>query len=157
MMERDEDMVTPYDVPADLLIRRLADHLKKESKVTPPLWSRYAKTGPHRVRPPHDRDWWYARCASLLRKIYLHGPISVKRLESEYGGSKKRGVKPSHHIDAGSSAIRVPLRQLEECGYIKKSPKGRILTPKGRGLLEKTSQAIFEELIKSNPILAKYA
>ncbi|MCD6511871.1 MAG: 30S ribosomal protein S19e [Thaumarchaeota archaeon] len=150
-------MVTPYEVPADRLIKRLAEYLKKESKIVPPLWSRYAKTGPHRLRPPHDRDWWYYRCASLLRKIYMHGPLSVKRLEAEYGGSRKRGVKPRHHIDAGSSAIRVPLKQLEECGYVRKTPKGRLLTPKGKGLLEQMSQAIFDELVKENPALKKYA
>lgn len=150
-------MVTPYEVPADLLIKRLADHLKKESKIAPPIWSRYAKTGAHRIKPPHERDWWYFRCASLFRKLYVRGPLSVKRLESEYGGSRKSGVKPSHHIDTGSSAIRVPLKQLEDCGYVRKTPKGRILTPKGKALLEQMSQSILAELVKGHPALEKYA
>ncbi|GIS96355.1 MAG: hypothetical protein CM1200mP23_1610 [Nitrososphaerota archaeon] len=31
------------------------------------------------------------RCASILRKIYLQGPITVNELRSIYGGSKPQG------------------------------------------------------------------
>ena len=70
------------EVPADLLIEILASKLKDENIVTPPEWSNFVKTGSHAERPPQSDDWWYVRCASLLRKVYLHGPIglSVRRI-----------------------------------------------------------------------------
>ena len=58
-------MVKAYDVPADLLIERLAEILKKDSKIEPPKWVSFVKTGSHAERVPEDKDWWYVRCASL--------------------------------------------------------------------------------------------
>jgi small subunit ribosomal protein S19e len=151
-------MHTPYDVPADLLIKRLAEHLKKVPQIVPPLWSQYAKTGSHAERPPYDKDWWYIRCASLLRKIYIHGPIGLNDLRSEYGGRKKVGYALYHHRDAGGSAIRKPLQQLEQAGLVAKvRGKGRVLTGKGRSLLDRLSTEIFNELVKEKKELERYA
>ncbi|MGQ9469167.1 MAG: 30S ribosomal protein S19e [Nitrososphaerales archaeon] len=152
-------MVTVYDVPQDLLIKRLAEELKRRyHQVSPPAWAIYVKTGSHVKRPPQDRDWWYTRCASLLRKIYLHGPIGVSDLRIMYGGSKSVGYSPSHHRDAGGSAIRKAIHQLEASGLVVKlDKKGRILTSQGRALLDRLSTEIFEEFIKTNPSLARYS
>ncbi|MEM3061142.1 MAG: 40S ribosomal protein S19, partial [Candidatus Bathyarchaeia archaeon] len=74
-------MPTVYDVPAELLIKRLAEHIKTNLyEVAPPGWVIGTKTGPHREYPPQNKDWWYTRCASLLRKLYLRGSIGVPRL-----------------------------------------------------------------------------
>src|SRR6266567_2374082 len=98
-------MPTAFEVPANELINRLAKHLKENvSEISPPPWSEYAKTGAHKERPPQDPDWWFARCASLLRKIYVHGPVGVSRLRVQYGGNVGRGDSPEHHGRAGGSA-----------------------------------------------------
>jgi hypothetical protein len=53
--------------------------------------------------------WWYVRCASLQRKIYIHGPIGIEKLRAEYGGRKDFGVRPEHAVKAGGAIIRIKL------------------------------------------------
>lgn len=151
-------MVKAYDVPADMLISRLAEYLKQERIVEPPQWAKYVKTGPHAMRLPQDKDWWYVRCASLLRKVYIHGPIGLSELESEYGGRQRRGSRPCHHRDAGGAIIRNALHQLERTGYVAKvDGKGRILTSKGMMLVDRYAKEVFDELTTKVPELSKYA
>src|SRR5487761_173834 len=150
-------MTTVYDVPQQVLIARVSDHLRHVSQVSPPLWSTYAKTGSHAQRQPAEKDWGYTRCASLLRKIYVHGPIGLTQLESDYGGRKEIGYFLGHHRDAGGSAVRKAIRQLEMADLVaKQGKKGRILTGKGMSLLDRQSTEILKELSQSRPELAKY-
>src|SRR5437016_4496769 len=95
-------MPTAFEVPANELINRLAKHLKENvSEISPPSWSEYAKTGAHKERPPQDPDWWYARCASLLRKLYVNGPAPAAGLirRSATGSSPTTGreTETSNH------------------------------------------------------------
>jgi small subunit ribosomal protein S19e len=150
-------MTTVFDVPEDLLIDKISDHLRHVSQIAPPQWSYYAKTGSHAQRQSTERDWWYTRCASLLRKIYIHGPVGLSQLESDYGGRKEVGYFLGHHRDAGGSAVRKPIQQLESAGFIAKQGKrGRILTGKGVSLLDRQSNEILKELAKTRPELARY-
>lgn len=150
-------MAKVYDVPADVLIARLAEQLKNDSKVQPPAWSAFVKTGSHAGRIPQQKDWWYERCASLLRKIYLQGPIGVSDLRVAYGGRKKVGYNLAHHRDAGGAIIRHALQQLEASGYIKKVPtKGRSITGEGTKKLDRLATEIHKELIKAAPALQRY-
>ncbi len=146
-------MVSVKDVPADILIARLSKYIKDNvSEVKPPEWAMFVKTGRSRERPPDDPDWWYVRAASILRKIYIHGPLSIKDLRRMYGGRKDRGVKPEHFYMAGGSIIRNILHQLEAAGLVEKTKEGRILTSKGRSLLDKLSAEIHRE----NPVKKWY-
>ena len=150
-------MVRVYDVPADKLIDALAEHLKKVPELEQPQWAPYVKTGSHAERPPQRPDWWYTRAASILRKVYVHGPIGLQKLESAYGGSKALAYFPKHHRDAGGAVIRNALKELEQAELVtKQGNKGRVLTPKGVALLDKTSKDIFKELVKKLPSLARY-
>ncbi|MEM3085504.1 MAG: 30S ribosomal protein S19e [Nitrososphaerales archaeon] len=151
-------MVKAYDVPADVLIDRLAKLLKEEPKINPPAWSMFAKTGSHAERIPQNRDWWYVRCASLLRKVYMHSPIGVNDLRSAYGGRKRVGYNLAHHRDAGGAAVRKALQQLEDAGYILTvSGKGRIITKEGMKKIDSLSKEIHKELVKVSPELKRYA
>jgi len=143
-----------YDVPADLLIQRLARYLKENvPEVKPPTWALFVKTGSHVERPPQDLDWWYVRCASLLRKLYLNGPIGVSRLRKMYGGRKRRGVRPAHFRRAGGSSIRKPLQQLEEAGLVvKDGNRGRRLSPKGMSLVDMIASQIKRELRRESKV-----
>jgi len=150
-------MVRVQDVPAEDLIQALAEHLKKVPEIEPPEWAPFVKTGSHAERPPQRSDWWYTRAASLMRKVYLTGPVGLQQLEIAYGGSKAVAYFPKHHRDAGGSAIRNLLKELEQAELVtKQGNKGRVLTPKGVALLDKISKDVFKDLSKANPALARY-
>ncbi len=152
-------MVTVKEVPADRYIRALADYLKRNVRqVKPPEWALFVKTGPHKERVPDDPDWWYVRAASIMRKLYIAGkPVGVERLRTVYGGLKERGCRPPHFRKAGGSHIRKILQQLERAGLVtKKGNKGRVLTPKGRSVMDKIAGEVFNEVVKEIPELSKY-
>jgi len=145
-------------IPPSIFIERLAQYIKENvEEVRPPEWAYYVKTSSHKVRVPDDPDWWYKRCASILRKIYLNEPVGIERLRTYYGGRKDLGLKREHFRKAGGAIIRKILQQLEKAGLVTKIPhKGRVLTPKGRSLMDRLSAKLFYELVKSNPELKKY-
>ena len=136
-------MVSVKDVPANIFIEKLSKYIKDNiHEVNPPEWALWVKTGVSRERPPDDPDWWYIRAASILRKIYLKGPLGIDDLRKMYGGRKDRGVKPEHFYPGGGSNIRKILQQLENAGLIQKTPRGRVLTNKGRSLLDRLAAEI---------------
>ncbi len=118
----------------------MAEKLKPE--MDPPEWAGYVKTGVHKERPPVQEDWWWIRGASVLRKIYLKGPLGTERLASEYGGKVDRGSKPYRAGKGSRSIIRHLLQQLTELGYLEKSRRGRIITGKGKTLLEGCAEEV---------------
>jgi small subunit ribosomal protein S19e len=150
-------MPTVYDIPASILIRRLAQDLKSREEIAPPEWMQFVKTGTHKERAPDDPDFWFVRCASILRKIYLNGPIGTERLRIVYGGRKRRGVKPNKFQKGSGAIVRTALQQLERAGFImKRGTKGRELTDIGRSYMDKLSSALKKELSKAIPELEKY-
>jgi len=151
-------MTTAYDVPADALISRLSDYMKDNIKeFTPPEWASYVKTGSHVERAPLDPDWWYVRAASMMRKLYTKGPIGVSHLRKAYGGRKRNGVRPAHFKKAGGNIIRTLLQQMETAGLAQKDGiKGRVVSAKGRSLLDAMSGQIKREMDRDNPDLKKY-
>jgi small subunit ribosomal protein S19e len=150
-------MVSAHDVPSSRLISALAEQVKGLPVVQVPEWAKFVKTGSHAERPPTNADWWFTRAASLLRKLYLHGPIGLGDLERAYGGTKALHYFPKHHRDAGGSSIRKILKQLEQAELVSKTPKGRVLSPKGRAMLDKVSREIFIVVAEDNKSLARYA
>jgi small subunit ribosomal protein S19e len=149
---------TPYDVPTPVLIEKLAKYLKDNiDEIVPPLWTPFVKTGSHTQRPPQNSDWWFTRCASLLRKIYIKGPIGISRLRSKYGGRVDRGVRPEHVRKGGGAAVRKAIQQLESAALVQSSGnKGRVVTKEGRRLLDILSTEIKKDLEKEIPELKKY-
>ncbi|TFG10401.1 30S ribosomal protein S19e [Candidatus Thorarchaeota archaeon] len=150
-------MPTVYDIPANILIRRLAQDLKSRKEINPPDWSPYVKTGSHKERAPENPDWWYVRCASILRKVYMKGPVGTEKLRIEYGGRKRRGSRPTHFHKGSGAIIRTALQQLERAGFVKKDDKnGRVMTDIGRSYMDRLSSALKMELEKAIPELEKY-
>ena len=151
-------MITPYDVPASKLIERLAKHLRENvDAVTPPSWTIAAKTGAHVEKQPQEPDWWYTRCAAILRKIYVHGPIGIEKLRAYYGGGKRHGSMPKHASKAGGSTVRKALQQLEAAGLIESSkPHGRRVTKEGRKLLQELAEELGKGLTEQLPEMEKY-
>ncbi len=150
-------MAKVHDVPADVLLSKLTDILKNED-IPAPSWASFVKTGSHADRPPHEKDWWYTRCASILRKIYLHGPIGINDLRKEFGGGKPVGYGAAHHRDAGGAIIRNAIHGLEKLGYVEKvEKKGRVVTKQGMQKLDRLATEILKELATENQHLKVYS
>ncbi len=151
-------MLTPNDVPAPKLIERLAKYFKENvDAVQPPTWAGMVKTGVQAEKQPQTNDWWYTRCASIMRKIYTSGPIGIEMLRAEYGGSKGSRVTPEHATKAGGSIIRKALQQLQTAGYVETmKSQGRRLTHDGRKLLQDLAEELGRELVKELPELERY-
>mgnify|MGYP001606627491 FL=1 len=145
--------MSALDVPANELIVRVAAALKDGCKdsIIPPVRVNIVKSGSDKERPPTEPDFWYKRCASVLYNSYKHGTIGVRRLRRKYGGRTQHIVSRSHHRKAGGKIIRLAMQQLEKAGLMKleklkvqKDPAkigyaGRVITSKGKSLVDKTA------------------
>ena len=145
-------MTTAYDVPAESLITEVSKDLKENDKIIVPDWARFFKTGVHKERRPENPDWWFVRAATLLRRIYVDGPVGIMRLQTKYGGNKDRGTNPEKFKRGSGSIIRVALQQLEDAGYVAKTERGRVVTPEGQSYLDNKAA----EIAKDIPELSKY-
>ena len=138
-------------------ISKVGEALKSVEEINPPDWASFAKTGTFKERPPVKKDWWYTRCASILRKIYMNNLIGVEHLKAEYGGKRDRGSKPHKAKSGSGTVVRRALQQLEKAGYVAKiKGKGRVLTPKGRSFLDNTSHEVMKDVGSYYPELKKY-
>jgi len=132
-------MVTVYDVEPNKLIRKTAEKLKAMN-IPKPAFVGLVKSGAHVERPPHSEDFWYVRCASVLRQIYVNNTAGVNKLRRHYGGRKRRGMRPQKHAPAGGSTIRKAMQELEKAGLLAKGKAGRTLSAKGRKLLDEAAK-----------------
>ena len=149
-------MTNAYDVPAANLISKVAENLKANDKITPPEWAAHVKTGVHKDLPPADSDWWYTRCAAVLRTVYMQGPVGVERMRSIYGGKKDRGSNPYKKAKGSGSIARVALQQLEEAGFVRTLKSGRVVSSQGQSLLDNKAYEVKQELVETIPGLEKY-
>ncbi|HOI69654.1 MAG: 30S ribosomal protein S19e [Methanothrix sp.] len=149
-------MTTVYDVPPNHLIDAVAEELKTSGKIELPEWAAYVKTGVNKEMPPVNPDWWYVRCASVLRRIYIDGPVGVSRLRSYYGGKHRRKTVTGSFAKGSGSVVREALQQLERAGYVKKMKAGRQLTPAGQSFMDNLSHQVKLEVQKSIPELERY-
>ena len=138
------------EINPDKLVSGLAVVLKEKGTVNPPQWSEFVKTGAHVERPPENPDWWYVRAASVLRQVYMRGPVGVGKLRNWYGGRKKRGSRPERHQKAGGKIIRTCLQQLEAAGLIAKEGSGRKITSRGQSIID-TVAASLKPRIEKKP------
>ena len=133
-----------YVIEPKTLIHTIADKLKDYPEIKPPEGSEFWKTAFFKELAPLDHEnFWFVRCASLLRKVKKFGPIGVNRLRKKYGGRNKRGPGLNHSAKGSGKIIRVALQQLEEAKLLEKTERnGRKLSPEGLSLLERTAYSI---------------
>ena len=134
-------MVSARDANPKLLIDKTSEELEK--RIHMPNWAKYVKTGVSKERPPEQKNWWHIRAASILRRIYVDGPVGVSKLKTYYGGLKRRGHKPAHFRKGSGKVIRVILQDLERSGLIEKvnkPKKGRVITKEGQKFLDKIAK-----------------
>ncbi|MFQ5887252.1 MAG: 30S ribosomal protein S19e [Candidatus Hydrothermarchaeales archaeon] len=143
-------MTTVYDVPASKAIDQASKELKKFKEVGPPDWARFTKTGSGREKQPEQKDWWYTRTASILRKIYIAGPIGITRLSKKYSSKKNRGFKPEARRRGSGAITKAIIKQLESIGFVKTTKRGRAITPSGVSFLDKISHTIKKGMSELN-------
>jgi small subunit ribosomal protein S19e len=142
-------MVTVYDVPAEQLIAKVAAKLREIETIKPPDWAEFVRTGRHTERAPVQKDWWYTRSASILRKVAIKGPIGTSRLAEEYGGFADRGSRPNKAVKGSRNIARKSIMQLEASGLVAKNKnKGRIVTSKGQKLLDAAAKEVADATSK---------
>jgi len=146
-------MAIIFKVEPTELIEKTAQELKKIKEIAPPEWASYVKTGMSKERPPVSDDWWYVRAASVLRAVYIKGPIGVQKLRTKYGSKKNRGVKKERFYKGSGNILRKILQQLEKAGLLsfKKDGvhRGRIITAKGQSFVDKIALSL--DKIKEKP------
>ncbi|MEM4366908.1 MAG: 30S ribosomal protein S19e [Candidatus Anstonellales archaeon] len=131
-------MKTALDVEPNIIIKKVAESLK--GVISKPAYIDFVKSGAHAERPPEQEDFWYIRCASILRHAYANPVVGVNRLRRHYGGRKNRGLLPEKHRPAGGKIIRDALRALEAAGFLERAEHGRKLSAKGRSFLDKVAK-----------------
>ncbi len=136
-----------YVVQPDKLIKEIAEKLKEFPEINPPQGSEFWKTAFFKELAPADSEnFWYIRCASLLRKVKKFEPIGVNKLRKFYGGKNKKGKGLKHSAKAGGKIIRVALQQLEKANLIENKERlGRVVSPEGLSLLERTAYTILRQ------------
>lgn len=135
-------MTNVYDVPAELLIRQAAEELKQRPEIKPPAWSAFAKTGVHKQMPPENPDWWFIRSASVLRRLYIDGPVGVQRMRTAYGGRHDRGSSPYQFRKGSGSILRKVFQQLEAAGFVEKGRSGRRISSRGMSFIDGVANKI---------------
>lgn len=142
-------MVTAQMVPSKLLIEAISEELKSKDKIfQPPKWANFVKLSVAQENAPEQRkDWWFIRVASVLRKIYLHGPMGVMHLRKMYGGRLNRGSKPEKTARGSGAIVRHAIHQLEKGGYVSLvAGEGRVVTPAGRSFVDSMAYKVKQQL-----------
>lgn len=136
-------MVLVYDVEPGKLIMEAAKRLEAMG-LPRPHYLDFVKSGAHAERRPSQKNFWYLRCASIMRKAYI-APVGVNRLRVHYGGRKKRGVARERFVRASGSIIRRAFLALEKVGFLEKTKSGRRITPAGQKFLDGIARDILNE------------
>jgi small subunit ribosomal protein S19e len=89
-----------------------------------------------------NRSRFYVRAAAVARHVYLRKTVGVGRLRKAHGGTKNRGSRPSHHVDASGSVDRKAMQALEKIGVLEKDEDkgGRRITAAGVRDLDRIAQ-----------------
>lgn len=137
-----------FVVEPEALIQAIAQKFKEDfPEIKPPEGSVFWKTAFFKELAPVDSEnFWYIRCASLLRKVKKSGPIGVNRLRKVYGGRNRKGPSLAHSAKGAGKIIRVALQQLEDSNLVVKSDKqGRVVSPEGTSFLERTAHSLLRK------------
>ncbi|XP_008191702.1 small ribosomal subunit protein eS19 [Tribolium castaneum] len=135
--------VTLKDVDQHKFVKAFAQFLKKTGKLRVPEWVDLVKTSRAKELAPYDPDWYYTRCAAVVRHIYMRSPIGVGSVTKIFGTRKRNGTKPSHFCRSAGSIARKVLQSLEGLKLIEKTPTGgRELTQQGRRDLDRIAAQV---------------
>lgn len=131
------------DVDQDKIVEHVASFLKKSGKLKVPENMDIVKTAKFKELAPSDQDWFYIRCASILRRLYHRSPAGVGAIKKIYGGRQRNGVRPSHFCRADGSVARKAIQALENIKMVEKHAEGgRKLSAQGQRDLDRIAAQI---------------
>ena len=89
---------------------------------------------------------FYIRAASIARHVYMRKTVGVGRMRKAHGGTKNRGSRPSHHVDASGSVDRKVMQALEKVGVLEQDEEkgGRRITQLGQRDLDRIALTTME-------------
>ncbi len=95
--------VSVKDVDQQRFTTALSAFLKKSGKVKLPDWVDIVKTNVAKELAPYDDDWYFTRCSSIARHIYIRSPVGVNTVTKIYGGKKEGTIAgvPESGFDCG--------------------------------------------------------
>jgi len=90
---------------------------------------------------------FYIRSAAIARHIYMRKTVGIGRLRKVHGGTKNRGSRPSHHVDASGAVDRKVCQALEKIGILERDEEkgGRRITQAGQRDLDRIAVSTLEE------------
>merc|ERR1711879_380739 len=97
-MGKSSDKMAPAsvkDVDQQKFVVALSAFLKKSGKVKIPEWADIVKTSVAKELAPYDEGWYYTRCASVARHIYVRSPVGVKTITKIYVSGATMGPLPA--------------------------------------------------------------
>ncbi|XP_075233093.1 small ribosomal subunit protein eS19-like [Lycorma delicatula] len=145
--------VTLKDVDQHKFVKAFSAFLKKSAKLKVPEWVDIVKNGKFKELAPYDQDWYYTRCAAIVRHIYFRSPVGVGAITKMFGGRKRNGVCPAHFCRSAGGVARKALQSLEQMKLIEKAPDGgRKLTIQGQRDLDRIAAQVRQK--KKAKILA---
>lgn len=134
---------TVKDVDQDKIVHGVALFLKKGGKLKVPDNMDIVKTSKSKELSPYSNDWFYIRCASILRRMYHRGPIGVGAVKKIYGARQRNGSCPSHFCRADGAVSRRALQALEHIKLVEKhADGGRKLSAQGQRDLDRIASQI---------------
>lgn len=124
---------TLRDVNAWRWVKTAAAHFKQEGKLFVPRCTELVKTSHGRERAPQKQDWFYIRCAAVLRAIYLRPGTGYGGLSKRFGNKKNRGSQPEITTKAARGLLHWACRSLEGLKLVTKGKEGgHVITKEGR-------------------------
>ena len=124
---------TIRDVNTWRWVKAAANHLKQEGKLFVPNCSELVKTSHGKQRAPQSPDWYYIRCAAVLRALYIRPGQGYGGLAKRFSAKKNRGSRPEIYCKAGKGMLHWACKSLEKLKLIQKGQtSGRVLTKEGK-------------------------
>ena len=124
---------TVHDVPANKWVKAMAQQFKREGKLMVPTCTEHLKTSHGRERAPQNNDWYYVRCAAVLRHVYLRPGNGYGGLAKAFANKKNKGTLPEATVKAATGPLHWACKSLEGLKLIAKGKAhGRVLTREGR-------------------------
>ena len=81
-----------------------------------------------------------------MRKVKKYGPVGVNKLRKHYGGKNRKGSGKHHSAKGSGKIIRIAMQQLADANLIMKQERaGRVTSPEGTSLLERTAYGILRK------------